>query len=213
VAAFTSGLFCSVGGFYSGTFKGSDTGPFAVGIDPKDGTLKGAGFSTADQALFAIAGNLSTDAAHTIAFGSVSTGASFSGTVSSAGLSGTWKNTPASGTYSGSKLVLPAGSGGTIYRGVGFSNELLSGSPGDLAPFVIVVDGTTVTGSAFSFGDQATYALSGTFDPLNNSITGDVHDGDGSTFDGQIVNGSVQGTFHDPTDETAGVLSGCRTPS
>jgi hypothetical protein len=209
--AFTSGLFCALGGFYSGTFTGSDTGPFAIGIDPTNGALKGAGFSQSDQALFALSGNLNADAPHSIAFGAASTGASFNGTVSATGASGTWQNAPDSGSYSGSKLVLPAGAAGAIYRGVGFADNAPNGDPGDLGPFVMVINGTVASGSGFSFADQSIFPLNGTFDAGTSTVT--ATDGANLTITAQIVNGSFQGTFNDPVEGVSGILRACRTPS
>ena len=196
--AFTTGLLCALGGFYSGTYSGSDTGSFGLGILQFNGEMVGRGFSNNLHANFFLNGNLTLTASNALSFGTVSTGSSFNGSVSTIGTSGNWQNSLATGVFTGTKmkLLLPAGTQGTIYRGVSFDTALRDRtSMGDLGPFVVAVNGPSVTGLAFSYINQAL-----------GTITGTVTNND--TLDGQIlVGGTVISNFH-TTIGPDGVIGG-----
>ncbi|ALA60137.1 hypothetical protein [Nitrospira moscoviensis] len=197
-ATFTTGLRCALGGFYSGTFSGSDTGSFGVGVAPGIGELIGRGFSNSNQANFFLNGVLTLNAASTVSFGVASTGANFSGVVSTGGTSGNWQNPPGGGAFTGTKmrLSLPVGTQGAIYRGVGFDTALRDRtSMGDVGPFVMAIGSSSLTGLAFSYDDQ-----------MQLSLTGTVTNND--TLDGQIIQGNiVLSNFH-ATISTDGTLGG-----
>lgn len=90
-------------GVYSGTFNGSDSGSFRVTV-LQDGTAKLAGRSSKMGMSFTGEGKVSPDGS--VAVGSASTGATFTGSISSTEtLSGTWKNTAydQAGSFQGRK--------------------------------------------------------------------------------------------------------------
>ena len=219
---FSDGVVCATSGFYSGTFSGADTGPWAIVLDATDNRFTGAGLSTSNQAIFFLNGNFAPTTENNVLLGVASTGASFGGAISSVGVSGTWNTPPTgSGTFTGSKTVLPvpAGVQGTIYRGVYLGSEFTSTPPtdqGDLGPFVLVINGQTLTGSGYSAADDAPLTLTGTV--AGNAVTGAVFEAGikVADFTGTIgTNGKLLGTF-----TTIPVLGGgtgsfdaCRTTS
>jgi len=219
---FSDGLVCAISGHYAGTFSGTDTGPWTVVIDATDNRLTGAGFSTSAQAIFFLNGLFTPNAENNILLGDVSTGASFAGVVSSVGVSGTWNNPPtASGTFAGSKTVLPvpAGAQGTIYRGVYLGSEFTSTPPtdeGDLGPFVLVIDGQTLTGSGYSAADDAPLTLTGSV--IGNAVTGEVFETGTKVadFTGTIgTTGKLTGSFTTipALGGGTGSFDACRTTS
>jgi hypothetical protein len=92
-------------GTYSGTFSGNDSGTWTVTVD-SEGNVTGSGVSTVYGINFDInVGTVTSSGEVTFVAGTVTIGATFSGTVSSTGeVSGTWVNEfyEYSGTFSGS---------------------------------------------------------------------------------------------------------------
>ncbi|MBC7859424.1 MAG: DUF4214 domain-containing protein [Burkholderiaceae bacterium] len=93
-------------GTYSGTYSGDDYGTFSLVISPS-GVVALSGRSIADNLLFFGAGQIASDGVLVMSFGSVSTGATFSGFVNSntSELTGTWENAGAiiKGGFTGKK--------------------------------------------------------------------------------------------------------------
>ncbi len=79
----------SFAGTYAGTFNGSDTGTFQVTVLP-NGTMSLNGYSSRGD-VFTGEGKANADG--TVAIGSASTGATFTGVIRSGAIEGNWKNT------------------------------------------------------------------------------------------------------------------------
>ncbi len=91
-------------GNYSGNYGGDDDGTFQVAIE-QDGNIKLAGKSLRNNQSFNGNGKMNSDGSLGITLGSISTGATFQGSINpkTGALYGTWKNGEQAGNFSGSK--------------------------------------------------------------------------------------------------------------
>ncbi|MDO8293707.1 MAG: ankyrin repeat domain-containing protein [Gallionella sp.] len=91
-------------GNYSGKYSGDDSGSFQIIIE-QDGTIKLNGKSQINNQAFTGVGKMNSDGSLGITLGSVSTGATFQGSINpkTGGVYGTWRNGEEAGNFSGSK--------------------------------------------------------------------------------------------------------------
>lgn len=91
-------------GRYSGTFVGDDSGEFKAIIN-QDGTIDMMGLSRSTNRTFTGAGKINSDGSLGISLGSVSTGATFQGSINpkTGAMYGTWKNSGLAGNFSGNR--------------------------------------------------------------------------------------------------------------
>lgn len=91
-------------GNYSGKYSGDDSGSFQIIIE-QNGTIKLNGKSQINNQAFTGVGKMNSDGSLGITLGSVSTGATFQGSINpkTGGLYGTWRNGEEAGNFSGSK--------------------------------------------------------------------------------------------------------------
>lgn len=91
-------------GNYSGNYGGDDNGPFQVTVE-QDGNIKLAGKSLRNNQAFTGNGKMNRDGSLGITLGSISTGATFQGSINpkTGALYGTWKNGEQAGNFSGNK--------------------------------------------------------------------------------------------------------------
>jgi ankyrin repeat protein len=91
-------------GNYSGNYTGDDNGPFQVVVD-QDGNVKLNGKSLRSNQTFMGNGKISSDGSLGISLGSISTGATFQGSINpkTGAMFGTWKNSGQTGNFSGNK--------------------------------------------------------------------------------------------------------------
>lgn len=96
--------FGAYAGNYSGNYGGDDNGPFQVIIE-QDGNIKLAGKSLRNNQAFTGNGKMNRDGSLGITLGSISTGATFQGSINpkTGALYGTWKNGEQAGNFSGSR--------------------------------------------------------------------------------------------------------------
>lgn len=91
-------------GRYAGSYNGDDNGAFQITIE-QDGTIKLNGKSQINNHAFTGVGKMNSDGSLGITLGSVSTGATFQGSINpkTGGVYGTWRNGEEAGNFSGSK--------------------------------------------------------------------------------------------------------------
>lgn len=96
-------------GKYSGTFTGDDNGTFQVDVG-QDGNIRLVGNSRGTNQTFTGTGKINRDGSLGISVGSVSTGATFQGSVNpkTGAMYGTWKNSGLAGNFSGNKQTQPS---------------------------------------------------------------------------------------------------------
>jgi hypothetical protein len=83
-------------GMYEGIYSGDDFGEFEATVD-SCGQVTGEAFSLVEDESYGISGDVSEEGDLVFIAGSVSSGATFSGTIDQTGfLQGTWSNRPAS---------------------------------------------------------------------------------------------------------------------
>ena len=123
-------------------------------------------------------------------------------------ISGTRTDTvgPDMGIFSGRHigLSLPAGTPGTVYRGVS------RGTDGSMTIFVFAVDGTTVSGNGIALEDNSTYTLSGTLS--GSSLVVVANNGSEMTDATGTLNpnGTIDGTYMNRFPDTGtGSFNSC----
>ena len=91
-------------GNYSGSYTGDDYGSFQVGI-AQDGRVTLTGKSSQTNQMFSGNGKISNDGSLGISLGSISSGATFQGSINpkTGAMYGTWKNSGQAGNFSGNK--------------------------------------------------------------------------------------------------------------
>jgi len=91
-------------GNYSGNYTGDDNGPFQV-VVAQDGNVKLSGKSLRSNQAFTGSGKVSGDGSLGISLGTISTGATFQGSINqkTGAMYGTWKNSGQAGNFSGNK--------------------------------------------------------------------------------------------------------------
>lgn len=91
-------------GSYSGSYTGDDYGSFQVTI-AQDGRVNLAGKSVRNNQIFSGDGKVSNDGSLGVSLGSVSSGATFQGSVNpkTGAMYGTWKNSGQAGNFSGNR--------------------------------------------------------------------------------------------------------------
>lgn len=99
--------YISYVGNYSGNYSGDDNGAFQVAIE-QDGNIKLTGKSMRNNQSFTGNGKMNNDGSLGITLGSISTGATFQGSINpkTGALYGTWKNGEQGGNFSGSKQTV-----------------------------------------------------------------------------------------------------------
>lgn len=112
-------------GNYSGNYSGGDNGPFQVTVE-QDGNIKLIGKSLRNNQAFTGNGKMNSDGSLGISLGSISTGASFQGSINpkTGALYGTWKNAEQAGNFSGSKQSAQAQASNPIEAIGGLLNVL-----------------------------------------------------------------------------------------
>lgn len=94
-------------GSYEGTYSGGDFGEFEATVD-SCGQVTGEAFSFADDESYGISGDVSEEGDLVFVAGSVSSGATFTGTIDQTGfVQGTWSNssTGEAGSFSGGEVA------------------------------------------------------------------------------------------------------------
>jgi hypothetical protein len=91
-------------GNYSGTFTGDDNGTLQVAVG-QDGNIRLVGKSRGTNQTFTGNGKINRDGLLGITLGSISTGATFQGSINpkTGAMYGTWKNSGLAGNFSGNK--------------------------------------------------------------------------------------------------------------
>lgn len=91
-------------GNYSGTFTGDDNGTLQVAVG-QDGNIRLVGKSRGTNQTFTGNGKINRDGSLGITLGSISTGATFQGSINpkTGAMYGTWKNSGLAGNFSGNK--------------------------------------------------------------------------------------------------------------
>lgn len=117
--------FGAYAGNYSGNYSGDDNGPFQVTVE-QDGNIKLAGKSLRNNQAFTGNGKMNKDGSLGISLGTISTGATFQGSINpkTGGLYGTWKNAEQAGNFSGSKQSAQAQASNPIEAIGGLFNVL-----------------------------------------------------------------------------------------
>lgn len=110
-------------GNYAGNYTGDDQGPFQVIISP-EGNITLNGKSLRSNQAFTGNGKISNDGSLGVTLGSISSGATFQGSINPAtgALYGTWKNSGQAGIFSGNKqaqLDNPLNAIGGLLNGLG----------------------------------------------------------------------------------------------
>lgn len=97
-------VYNAYAGNYAGDYGGDDNGPFQVTVE-QDGNIKLAGKSLRNNQAFTGNGKMNRDGSLGITLGSISTGATFQGSINpkTGALYGTWKNGEQAGNFSGNK--------------------------------------------------------------------------------------------------------------
>lgn len=100
----TNSGYSAYAGNYSGNYSGDDNGSFQVAVE-QDGNIKLAGKSLHNNQAFTGSGKMNSDGSLGITLGSISTGATFQGSINpkTGALYGTWKNAEQAGIFSGNK--------------------------------------------------------------------------------------------------------------
>lgn len=91
-------------GNYTGNYTGDDNGPFQVVVG-QDGNVKLTGKSLRSNQAFTGSGKINSEGSLGISLGSISTGATFQGSINpkTGAIFGTWKNSSLAGNFSGNK--------------------------------------------------------------------------------------------------------------
>lgn len=196
----------SFAGNYSGTFTGTDAGSFTAVIDAS-GDVTGSGFSLEDDAFFTTTGTVDMSGGVVISTGSVSTGATFTGSFTDeTSFSGTWTGSGDSGTFTGASLSM--GGGTTVFAGA--YTGTFDGD--DFGRFAVNFDDAgAVTGTAVSdlTGDPVTVSGTVTDSGSLSIVAGTTSDA--STFTGQVsAAGNFSGTWSNTVFGEMGTFSGSR---
>ena len=112
-------------GNYSGNYSGDDNGTFQVAVE-QDGNIKLVGKSLRNNQTFTGNGKMNKDGSLGISLGSISTGATFQGSINpkTGALYGTWKNAEQAGNFSGNKQTAQAQTGNPLEAIGGLFNVL-----------------------------------------------------------------------------------------
>ncbi|MEM7206096.1 MAG: hypothetical protein AAF628_37925 [Planctomycetota bacterium] len=181
---FRGTLLARLAGRYRGTFTGNASGTFSFVMD-RNGRLLGWGVES--QELFNYTGTTASDGSSV--FGSVSTGATFSGTTGDGAINGTWSNSSSgeSGTFTGTQVesidvsidgstlqqIMGTYSGSATIGGMTDPVTLILDSAGNVtvppvAESIAVLVGTTATGARLLGTDLEATDFAGTFDLAGN---------------------------------------------
>lgn len=103
-AGTANSVYSTYAGNYAGDYGGDDNGPFQVTVE-QDGNIKLAGKSLRNNQAFTGNGKMNRDGSLGISLGSISTGATFQGSINpkTGALYGTWKNGEQAGNFSGNR--------------------------------------------------------------------------------------------------------------
>lgn len=120
--------FGAYAGNYAGNYSGDDNGSFQVTIG-QDGNIKLTGKSMRNNQTFTGNGKMNRDGSLGITLGTISTGATFQGSINpkTGALYGTWKNAEQAGNFSGNKQNTQAQTSNSIEAIGGLFNVLNKG--------------------------------------------------------------------------------------